>query len=110
MAHATHHIQADHVALLLALRKANPHARWCALSNGFDAGDCGGSWRHSHLHRTYLELPPHALRPRISSLWHGDLGRTIKKVQLFGGSKEMRRTWGVGFKALMAEISGKGVQ
>jgi hypothetical protein len=110
MAHATHHIKVDHVALLLALRKANPRARWHALSNGFDAGDCGCSWRHSHSYRQRLGMDAHVLRSRVSSMWHGHLSRTIKQTQLIGGPKEVKRTWGVGFKALMAEISGKGVQ
>jgi hypothetical protein len=96
--------------LILALSKSNPFARWKAVSNSFEAGDCGGGWRQCHIYRKRLGMDAHVLRPRVSSLWHGALGRTIKQVQLISGSKEVRRTWGVGFKALMAEISGKGVQ
>jgi len=46
----------------------------------------------------------------LTSLYQEGLQGTIKKVLLTGGPKEVKRTWGVGFKALMAEISGKGVQ
>jgi hypothetical protein len=110
MAHATHHIKADHVALLLALRKANPRCQWLAVSNGFDAGACGSSWHNTFLYRQRLGMGAHALRPMVTSLYQEGLQGTIKKVLLTGGPKEVKRTWGVGFKALMAEISGKGVQ
>lgn len=102
------HIRAQHLADVLALRKANPAAKWYAVSNGIEAGDCGHSWRNSYTYLRYLEIEPLPLTPFVSSLHHGcHLGRVVKKTLLLRGPKEVKRTWGVGFKALMAEISGK---
>lgn len=102
-----HHIRAQHLADVLALRKANPAASWHAISNSTEAGDCGHSFRSSYQYLRYLEIEPTPLRPTISCLAHGYLHRVVKRTLLLRGPKEVKRTWGVGFKALMAEISGK---
>lgn len=38
----------------------------------------------------------------------GDLGRVVERVRLERGLQEVRRTWGVGLRALLAEL-GNGV-
>lgn len=90
----TRQINAKHLQSVLWARKAAPDVRWCAMSNTVDSYGC--SRRMAPDYR--IKVPPLFLV--MSRISHS----LVKQVRS-RGHKEVRKTWGVGIRALLAEIS-----
>ncbi len=53
--------------------------------------------------------PRRALPQHFSPMHTGDMDRVLERVRRERGLGEVRRTWGVGYRALHAEFSGSSV-
>lgn len=93
------HISADNVLLCLVARKAKPFIRWAALSTGASTSSC-----RPRSGPGYCIPRPSLLYPMLSSV---DL-RLVDRVRIGYGLAEVKRTWGIGYKALKAELTHKG--
>lgn len=105
---AARHIRADH--LRLALRSARPSiesklGRLCAMSNGGWSTNDGNGHRNSKAFREDIDtrraVPP-LLLPLHFSLISENI---VRRVRLNYGLPEVKRTWGVGYKALLKELT-----
>jgi len=102
-----HKIPATNVAGLLHMQRIAPRAKWVATSGHQDTGACGTSWRHARGYREHLGLSPVQIRPSLGTLHHGDVIRVVEKVRTLRGLDEVKRTWGIGYKALIAELNAR---
>ena len=92
------YINAGDLKLALVARKANlPGVRWMAVSNGVYTGRCEHHWRPTY------RLP---VRPLFLPIHSGVTGDLVDRVHRHG-KKEVQRTWGIGYRALLAEVSPK---
>jgi hypothetical protein len=102
-AHTTRYIKAEHLSLALVTAKARKlgldTGRFAAFSNGHDKFGHGCPSRpHSDEAKRRLVCPP---------MFHGILGidsSLIKRVCTHYGPLEVKRTWGIGYKALLKQI------
>ena len=96
-------IKADHVELALVthrMRKANPTlAQFCALSNGATWQSCdrrtstaGRANRWTHPPMMLAMLP--SVSPKL-----------ITRTRMSYGLREVKATWGIGYKAMLAEVA-----
>lgn len=98
-------IKADHLKLVLVTRRLNELSvnpqpyRWAAFSNGHDSLLSTGCPRRPHSpemqHR--LQHPPLLLTIRTVP------EHLVRRVRLTRGLQEVRKTWGIGFKTMLAE-------
>lgn len=102
-----HLIRASAVAAALHYR--NPHGRvLAAMSSHIEAGSCGRSWRGSWSYiGAHLGMSPTPLRSGITLVLPSDLLRVIEKVRTAQGPKEVKKTWGVGYRALIDQIKAE---
>ena len=91
------------VESVLMLRKMG-HLNWSALCGHTDTGACGTSWRHSRPHREYLGLKPEYMRPFFFKHHNRDLVQLIKNTRTMNGLDEVKRTLGLRYKAILAEL------
>lgn len=78
-----------------------------ALTAHVDTGACGQGWRQAWGHRKQMGMEPTPIRSGIR--WHFpcDITPVIEKVRLVGGPSEVKKTWGIGYKALLDEVAPK---
>lgn len=95
-------INAEHVELVLMAiraRRLNPElARFAAISNGTVGTSC-------HRRSTPQSDAPRAqplLWPMLSSV----SPNLVERTRMHYGLPEVKRTWGVGYKAMLAELKG----
>jgi len=88
----TRHISAEHVLLALVARKVTD-ARWAAMSNGASTAPCAR--RSAPSYRL-----PHG--PLMVPMDRGNIFRAIDRVRCHGRD-ELKRTFGLGIRALRAE-------
>lgn len=90
-------ILADHVQLAIVARKANNRCRWAAMSSGrWTTRAC--SARGASRHDTVLNLAP-----MLCPMHRGNVARAIERQRLLQGLPSIRKTFGAGYKALLAE-------
>jgi hypothetical protein len=104
-----HRISAEHLKLALFARKHslsgfNPgllNTRWAAFSNGWDSlgNGCPRRPPSPDLQRQ-LKHPPLFLPFR-----HGITEALVRRTRMSYGLPEIKRTWGLGYKALLAELN-----
>jgi hypothetical protein len=104
---STHVINAEHVLLaLVALRakRMNPTiARFAAISNGaMTTRRCTTRDARSRVPHSVWRTPP-MLYPLLPSV----PASLVEHVRVFHGLLEVKKTWGIGYKALLAEVSPK---
>lgn len=96
-------IKAEHVLLALVARKIAARqiasgergARWAAMSNGVSTQSCD---RRRRAYR--LPCPP-----LMQPMHRGNLAEVVERTRLVGGLPEVRRTWGLGLRAMQAEVA-----
>ncbi len=91
------HIDAQMLALALGARRARPQTRWAAMSAHAVTSSCqprqaGGGWV---IHAQSLLQPMN----------RGDLKRCVERAKRHN-RHEPRRTWGIGWRAIQAEVGG----
>lgn len=94
-------------AVEAALRYRHPYGRapLVALSSHIEAGACGHSWRGSWIHiGKHLGMSPTPIRSGITTMLPTNLIRVIEKVRTAEGPKAVKKTWGVGYRALIEQI------
>ena len=97
------YIKAEHVLLALVARKiatqqvarGEAGARWAAMSNGASTQACDRRRGTYRLPTPPLMVPMH----------HGELAHVVERTRLTYGLAEVRRTWGCGLRAMLAEAS-----
>ncbi len=93
---STRHINAEHVLLALVARRAVPSTQWAAISNGF----------HTYLCTDRKPMKPYcyphqALMLAILPCTTDE--RLLNKVRWSYGAKEIKATWGMGYRQILAE-------
>jgi hypothetical protein len=100
----TRYIKADHLQLVLAvlrMRRLNPDIHpFCALSNGATWMRCDRRYRSDSDTANRWTHQPLCL-PMIPSV----TTRLVDRVKTGYGLREVKATWGTGYKVLLAEIS-----
>lgn len=93
---STRHIDAEHVLLALVARRANPRCRWAAMADHeWTPRECR--------HRYYGPTPAQHRPPLLSPMARGHLHRAIERQRLTQGLPSIRKTFGAGLRALLAE-------
>lgn len=102
----TRYIKAEHLQLVLFTRRLHQAigktqaTRWAAVSNGHNSLGSGCPRRpHSPDMQRRLQHPPMLLH--ISTVRE----QLVRRVRLTYGLTEIRKTWGVGYKAMLAEAN-----
>lgn len=102
-----HIIRASLVRGVLAAHRLNERVRWAAVSAHVDTGACGSSWRHARLYREdYLGMAPYRMPSTMTTFHGGDLLLAIEKVRTARGLVEVKKTWGISYRALVKQIKG----
>jgi hypothetical protein len=100
----TRHINAEHLQLVLVtlrMRRNNPTlAKFCALSNGATWQRCDRRWRPTEESPANRWTHTPLCVPMIESV----RAPLVQRVRLNYGLAEVKATWGVGYKALLAEL------
>lgn len=96
------------VKALLAARTFDKGGQpgWIALPAHVEAGCCGSSWRHSFTHRQAQGFSTMVIRAGVSVPSRLGMLRAVEKVRTLHGVAEVKRTWGVGYRALVAQLHG----
>lgn len=103
-----HLIRASAVQAALRYRHSQGRAPLAAMSAHVDAGSCGHSWRGSWSHiGRYLGMSPTPIRSGITTVLPTNLLRVIEKVRTAQGTKAVKKTWGVGYRALVDQIKAE---
>ncbi len=92
----TRYIKAEHVLLAMVARKAAPTTQWAAISNGFHTYRC----TERKPMKPYC-FPHQALMLPILPCTTDE--RLLDKVRWCYGVKEIKATWGMGYRQLLAE-------
>lgn len=103
-----HRIRASAVKAALTdcnRRRGIRASRCVALSAHVYSGACGRSWRDAWSYRSRLGMEPLQFRSRVSWICGIDLVPVVEKVRAAGGPAEVKKTWGVGYRALMASLN-----
>lgn len=95
----TRHISASYLQLALVARKIRPGTKWAVISNGVNTYGCDPRIAPT----SYRRPTPSLLTPLLPSV----PARVVERVRLNYGLDEVRKTWGIGYRALLAEISPK---
>lgn len=100
------HISAEHVLLVLVTlraRRINPTlARFAAISNGANSTNrCTLRDARSTTPHSCWRVPP-AMTPLLPSVRQSLIERVRVRPD---GLREIRRTWGIGYKAMLDEIA-----
>lgn len=90
-------ISASYLKLALVARKIRPGTKWAVISNGVDTYGCDPRVAPT----SYRRPRPSLLTPLIPSL----PAKVVERVRIGYGLDEVRKTWGTGYRALLAEIS-----
>lgn len=90
------HIDAGYLQLALVARRANPTCRWAVYS------DCILSTRNCQREASRFDkfLPGISL---LAPMHRGELARAIERMRLFEGLPAIRKTFGIGLRAILAE-------
>jgi hypothetical protein len=93
----THRINPDHLRLVLQVTAHSPTAqcRWAAMTATVASPACadrarGHDWRLT-------------LNPMCTPLMRGRMQSVVERTRLHHGLPEVRRTWGTGLRAMLAE-------
>lgn len=89
-------ILAEHVQLALVAAKLNRNCRWAAVS------DCLWTTRTCTLRRIGGDSA-HKQPPTLQPMQRGHLHRAIERQRLTQGLPSIKATFGLGYKALLAE-------
>jgi hypothetical protein len=89
-------INAEHLMLALVARRAVPARRWAALSDGATTNACSQRCGHYSLRTPPLMVP----------MDRGGMHSVVERTRLLHGLPEVRRVWGTGLRAMLAETSG----
>lgn len=90
-----HHIPAELVLLCIVARKANPRCRLAAVT--------GYTWSPSCSTRFGGNPPRPRFPPLLTPMQRGYLHRAIERQRLTQGLASIRKTFGVGLRAVLAE-------
>lgn len=93
---STHVINPEHVLLAIVLKKAKHKTPFAAVSNGYHTYPCS--------HRKPME--PYCIPHRplfVPILPCTTSQKLLDSVRFSYGAKEVKRVWGLGYRALMAE-------
>jgi hypothetical protein len=105
----TRFIEAEHLQLVLVtmrMRRNNPEiARFCALSNGATWQRCERRWLPREESKANVWVHRPLMVPMIQSV----TPKLVERVRLNHGLPEVKRTWGLGYKALLSELKGRQV-
>lgn len=96
-----HHIKLEHVQLVRVLRKANPRPRWSAVSET-------GNYLNQCVSYRWGEGPSKNKHPPLALPLHrcSIPESLVERIRITRGAAEVKRTFGVGYKAMLAEIRG----
>ena len=94
-------IKAEHVLLALVSRKIAARQvadgqrglRWAAMSNGHYTPSC----------RPHVARFCHPRPPLLQPMERGNLRELVERTRWLRGLDEVRRTWGCGLRAMLAE-------
>lgn len=100
------HIKVEHLKLVLFSRKLNDpkSKRFAAMSEGHDvllANGCPQRPYNDFL-KSRLKAPPMFMPMLRTSV----PARLVERVRMVYGLPEVKRTWGVGYKAMLTETAG----
>jgi len=99
------HIDVEHLELVLISRKLRTlqGKRYAAMSEGHDClgGGCPRK-PYSDFLKKHLKTPP-MFTPMLRTSVPAEL---VERVRMVYGLPEVKRTWGVGYKAMLAETEG----
>jgi hypothetical protein len=104
-----HTIPADHLVTVLAAHKLRRYTqgRTCQLCVVTAAPllqvDCHHGSRHTTAAKRAQALKDGNWPPHITPLRRGHISSLYARTRLHHGLKEVRRTWGAGLRALLAE-------
>lgn len=103
-----HLIRASAVQAALRYRQPQGRVPLAAMSAHVEAGSCGHSWRGSwsHIGRC-LGMSPTPIRSGITTVLPTNLLRVVEKVRTAQGPKAVKKTWGVGYRALVDQINAE---
>lgn len=87
-----HHIRADHLELCMATRRMHGVARFAAMSDGTDTNSCSRRSGHYRIQHGPLMVPMN----------RGQMRTVVERTRLHHGLDEVRRTWGIGLRAMRA--------
>lgn len=92
------HILVDHVKLVLFSRRLDSQRRTVALTEGHDVFGCGCPRKpHDAESKKALKAPPMFWPVSRTSV----PAQLVRRVRMERGLKEVKRTWGVGYKAML---------
>jgi hypothetical protein len=101
----TRYINAEHLQLVLItlrMRRNNPSvAKFCALSNGATWQRCDRRYRPTEESPANRWTHTPLCVPMIESV----STRLVERVRLTYGLAEVKATWGMGYKAMLAAVS-----
>lgn len=90
------YIKAEHVLLMLVARRANPACGWAAMANH--------EWTPRECRRSdFGPTTVHARPPALTPMQRGGLHRAIRRQRLAEGLPSIRKTFGAGLRAVLAE-------
>lgn len=100
------HIDLEHLKLVLFCRrlKTLEGKRYAAMSEGHDVmlADACPQRPYSDFLKSRLKTPPMFMPMQRTSV----PAKLVERVRMVHGLPEVKRTWGVGYKAMLAETAG----
>jgi hypothetical protein len=103
----TRHINVEHLQLVLVtlrMRRNNPTlAKFCALSNGATWQRCERRYRPNEESPANRWTHSPLLVPMLESV----TPKLVERVRLTYGLPEVKRIWGMGYKALLSTLQPK---
>ncbi len=101
-----HGVRLSAMRALLTARTFRNHtsARWVVLTGQQDTGDCANGQRFARLHRERLGIAPVTLRSGLTSTSDVAIRHLVERVRSRFGAAEVQRTWGIGYRAMLAQL------
>lgn len=87
--------------------KNSVRARWVILTAHQDTGDCANGKRFSRLTRERIGIEPVPIRSGITATSDVAILHLVERVRRAHGPAEVARTWGIGYRQLVAQLSAK---
>lgn len=87
--------------------KSSVGARWVVLTAHQDTGDCANGKRFTRLTRERLGIEPVLIRSGMTAMSDFAILHLVERVRRAHGPAEVARTWGVGYRQLVAQLSAK---
>ncbi|RZI81089.1 MAG: hypothetical protein EOP38_20475 [Rubrivivax sp.] len=87
--------------------KSSVGARWVILTAHQDTGDCANGKRFARLTRERLGIEPVPIRSAMTATSDLAILHLMERVRSAHGTAEVARTWGIGYRQLVAQLSAK---